>query len=281
MGTRFLSLAVVGLTLLGMLYPTDAGTSQNWKGFSAEFNKSSGDVNQGITAQESLSYYLPWIERSPVGIRGKVALNTNPVGGIALTLRFFDGVDYVALASTTTTPDGSYQFTDLEPLSLGQFYWVSFRNETDPNQVSIWCSNEVRVYHASDWVTVPTFDIANIFLLQPEPGAAVTLPVTFQWLRTVYPIDEYILYIYDVSSRENVFSSNIPTVHDSYTLESLPPSMAYGNLYCWLVEVSNNGYGRSYACSQVTFKSGLLQQAQTMPDLQSSPNELMPPWCEP
>jgi hypothetical protein len=231
-----------------------------------------------------LHVFLPNIEKSPVGFKGKVTMNGNPAAGVPVDLRLFDGTNSLTVATTTTTADGSYVFYNTAPLSSGQYYWVRFRNTTNPDQLSLWCTGIDTTYNATHMVTFETFDILNIYLTQPSPGSAVKLPVTFQWLpRPPTPTDSYEFNLFEYDTGNPSFYTEPLGYVDSYTLTSLPPGFNYNTLYCWGIVVYSpeGGYGSSYYCFGVTFNRNLSGEETGAPVLQSIPRLLMPDWDQP
>jgi uncharacterized repeat protein (TIGR01451 family) len=266
------------------------GARVGWSATIGETITNAAIINNGVdeyirvAAVTVVNYhsYLPSIEKSPVGFTGKVTMNGNPAAGVPVDLRLFDGANYLTVATTSTASDGSYVFYNMPPLTSGQAYWARFKNNSNPDQLYLWCTGVNTTYNASHMVTFETFDILNIFLTQPESGSVLTLPVTFQWLpRSATPTDSYEFDIFDYDTGDPSFYTDPPLGHvGSYTLTSLPPGFSYNRWYCWDVVAysPDGGYGVSYYCYWIGIVRNLSAEEPGAPELQSIPRAWLPDW---
>ena len=63
-------------------------------------------------------------------------------------------------------------------------YYVRYGpNDTDDRYLWNWYGPDITSYTAASGVAGGDFDIADVELLSPDPGATVTLPETFTWRR--------------------------------------------------------------------------------------------------
>jgi uncharacterized repeat protein (TIGR01451 family) len=225
----------------------------------------SGQTPIASTTVGAVRLFLPLVSYTlpPAGIYGHVTLNGSPAAGVPLQLRFFDGANWSTAASLSTAGDGSYLF---QPAALGpgQDYYVRFTNPnttTDNGQLFRWGTREITAYQFNASVPIGDFDIANIELNSPAPGAAVGLPVNFQWTRRpATPGDSYEFDLFSVTSNAPSFFTNPPLGYvGNYLLASLPGGFGTGTRYGWsLVAYSpDGGYGIAYWYYTVTFTNAL------------------------
>jgi C1A family cysteine protease len=216
--------------------------------------------------------YLPLVVRSnptPVvqGINGLVTTSAAPAAGINLRLIFYNGSAWVEKATTTTGADGRYAFVGMPSLAAGQGYYVFFGyNTTTPSYLYYWAGPTLTSYTAGTALAGGNFDIANVSLLSPSPGATRTLPTTFTWQRRGLSGDTYRLILFDPESTDWWLTNDLGDV-GSATMTSLPDGAEYDKTYGWLVRVYRGGdsYGNSYYYREITFSSDAAgsQNAQT------------------
>lgn len=206
--------------------------------------------------------YMPMIIRPPEvvpGLTGHVTMSGAPIAGIPLDLRFYNGSSYSTYASTTTGADGSYLFSGVPALLPGQNYYVRYNNDTqDDTRLATWHTADNTTYNATSLVSFAAFDIANIVLSAPEPGATVELPVTFHWIpRAASPSDSYMLELFDLSNDEPYFYTDPFLGYvSSYTLQERPGGFEKGVEYGWgiIANSPEGGFGYSYYYYRITFK---------------------------
>ena len=176
------------------------------------------------------------------------------MAGIYLELRFWDGAAWSTHATAITGNDGRYQFLDAPGLGTDQVYCVLYRNgragnANNPNYLWLWLCRYITSYSAGATLPGGDFDIANIFLVSPNPGASVTLPATFRWTRRSVTADSYRLVLYYADLDEIAFTNLLGYV-DGVTITSIPPTWPSGASYRWWIEAhygdGQDNYGQSY-----------------------------------
>jgi hypothetical protein len=215
--------------------------------------------------------YLPIVTatKPPSGINGRITYQGNPVSGINLDLRFFNGSSLSTKASAKTQSDGTYQFSGIFSLQANQKYYVFYRNvnASNPNYLIAWLGPDITSYRAGTSVAGGNVDIANIPLVSPIDGATVALPYTLQWTRRTTTLsDSYGVWMEGIVGYESFDSGPLGYVND-YTLRSLPPAFSVGAQYYWgaLLYTPDGGKGYSYEHRTVTFSSAGLQAAISQP----------------
>jgi hypothetical protein len=177
-------------------------------------------------------------------------------------LRLYDGSSGSTVLTAATGADGSYTFANAPTLSAGQEYYVRYNNGddgnfSDPRYLALWQSYAIESYTAGTSVAGGEFDIANIPLVSPSPGAWVPLPQTFQWTRrTATTTDSYEFNLFDPSDSDPWWWTDPALGYvGSYTLSSLPSGFFPGTSYEWNVWVygPDGGIGISYYTWMVTF----------------------------
>ncbi len=198
------------------------------------------------------------------GIYGRVTYQGSPVAGVYLALWFYNGSSWSTVLTTATQADGSYRFTGVPGLATGQRYYVRYNNGSDgnpsnPSYLAAWYSFDITTYTAGANVAGGDFDIANIALSSPAPGATVSLPQAFSWVRrTATTSDDYEWDLFDPADMNPwVYFGPLGYVSD-FTLNSLPSGFTFGTPYGWNVWVnaSDGGSGVSYYYRTVTFSGG-------------------------
>jgi hypothetical protein len=215
-------------------------------------------VEGGEVWQRLHTSYLPLVSRVLKGISGHVTENGQSAAGVPLELRFFDGATWSSLATQTTNADGDFIFAGAPTLKPGQIYYVGYYNEDDLKRLWRWETRELITYTAGSQVEIGNFDIADITMLSPAPGATVRLPYTFVWeVRPATPSDSYEFNLYDSQDNNPYFYTDPALGYvDYYTLASLPQGFATGTTYSWEMWVysPDGGHGISLELRDVIFE---------------------------
>ncbi len=223
-------------------------------------------LTRSVTVDVPLAkVFLPMIIKPQPGIMGYVTVNGIAAAGVPLDLRFFNGSSWSTLASTSTDSAGKYLFTGVPSLGSGQRYYVRFLNPstTADGRLADWYTRSLLAYTAGESVAIGDFDLADITLQSPPPGATIALPYVFQWTRRLAtPADTYEFNLFDPSG--TAFFYTIPPLGyvDRYTLNGLPSGFARNKSYGWFIATysPDGGYGESFYYNPVTFsKAGLLK----------------------
>jgi Zn-dependent metalloprotease len=219
------------------------------------------------------------------GIFGRVTEGGAPAANVELWLRFYDGTSWFTRATTRTGSDGRYNFTGVPGLSAGQKYYVRYPNvEENNSRLGAWFSYRLTSYVAGNSVPGGDFDIKGIALVSPAPGATVSLPATFSWLRRGISNDSYRWVLFDPNTNEGWITDFLGDV-GSYTLTGLPSGAVYGKGYGWYLQVYNLpqdefNYGISYYYRTITF-SATGSSASVEAVLTPIPIDKPPPAAEP
>ncbi len=178
-----------------------------------------------------------------------------------MELRYYDGSTWSTLQTTSTDLDGNYSFTGFPSLNTGQAYDVRFVNPatTADGRLSAWFTPVINNYGADRIVYLDDFDIADVRLNTPNPGAKVALPYTFYWtMRPATPGDSYQFELFDPDYGSVDFLSPLLGYKNKYVLNHLPPGVDKKryDFYGWGVRVnsSNGGYGTSFYYNPIAFK---------------------------
>jgi len=212
--------------------------------------------------------YLPAIVRPIPGIQGYVLENGEPANNIYVELRFFDGSSWSTVDGRFTFLGGWYLFDNAPGLAPGQRYFLRYQNTTNnTNRLTTWHTPEITSYSAGGTVGLPTFDVANIGLVSPAPGAAVALPATFTWnKRGATPSDQYEFNLFEPNTGSPYFFTQPPLGYvDSFTLNSLPGGFSPDVWYVWDLWVygPSGGFGVSYYAYYIRFSSAGLEIIRT------------------
>ena len=219
--------------------------------------------DNGVDAGEGLIPVLPAVTapnwatlatgRSP-GIHGAVTYLGSPATDVHLMLRFYDGSGWSTAATTRTDAQGRYAFASVPSLGPDQAYYVRYDNETDDRFLWEWLGPDILAYVAGASVHGGDFDIANVGLVSPKPGASVALPVTFSWQRRGVAGDTFKVHLIDPQSSQQWWSNDLGDT-DHGLLAALPEGADYGVEYGWDVFVydGSGGYGSSFYAQSVTF----------------------------
>jgi hypothetical protein len=150
-----------------------------------------------LPASPVAQIFLPLVSQPLPLISGQVTLNGAPVEGVSLELRFYNGANFSTAATTSTGPDGIYEFAGVPSLAPGQSYYVRYRNySSTPGRLWVWGAKPLTVYTAGTAAAGGNFDIADIALASPADNVSAALPIDFQWTpRPATPTDSYELDI--------------------------------------------------------------------------------------
>lgn len=303
---RPVMLNLAGHTIVGVGYDNPTNTvylhdtwdylthTMTWGGsYSGMALQSVSIVNlSGAIAPATTNVYLPLISMSngsTPGIYGRVLNNGTAIGGISLSLRFYNGSTWSSYSTTTTAADGTYGFTGLPSLTSGQYYYVKFQNTavaSGGNSNYLWYrgSPYLSSYAAGNRITNADMDIANIPMTAPPNGSTVSLPYMFQWTpRTSAPSDSYELDLYDASGTPYWYTNPSLGYAASYTLNSRPSGFTTGVGYNWdmWVYAPDGGDGESYYYRTVTFASGSAAPQDAAPRMPKKANPDLVPRNEP
>lgn len=210
----------------------------------------------------ALHYAQPY-----TGIHGLVTEKGAPASGIDMELRFYNGSAWSTKATAVTNADGQFAFMGIPALGPNQLYYVLYLNEDNPNRLFVWSTRALASYAAGAAVPIGNFDIANIELLTPAPGASVGLPATFTWeRRSAVPTDNYEFNLYDFDDGNPYFYTVPPLGYvSSYVLGGLPPGFGAGVPYAWDMWVYGDenleSFGLSYWVYVITFSNNGLSLA--------------------
>jgi hypothetical protein len=181
--------------------------------------------------------YLPLVLNSK-GINGQVTHQGNPIIGVPIELRFWNGASYSSMGIAYTKANGFYEFTSAPSLGSGQSYYVRYLNTSNATLVNYCGGRDLTSYTAGGIAAGGSFDIANIPQISPANGTNVALPYTFQWTpRAGVPSDNYIFEIWNPDFSYGWASPELGYV-SQYTLNSLPSSsFSLATAYYWDVGV--------------------------------------------
>ena len=237
----------------------------------AVFDAGDGPVasSEASTAIGQAQTYLPLVSRLPHGIYGRVTRNGIPFEEVTVELHLHNGGNnYSYVTNTSTASDGTYFF--LPPaLQPGQTYFVRYINSSASPNLYLWDTREIKAFQTTDSVFLDTFDIANIVLNAPAPGALVNLPANFQWsVRPATPTDsyEFNLTVPD-NSQTPFFYTNPPLGYvGNYVLTHLPNGFQTRTPYIWFMWVydGSGGYGISYWAYYVGFANAGSAQTNSL-----------------
>jgi uncharacterized repeat protein (TIGR01451 family) len=203
--------------------------------------------------------FLPLMFKPRPGIQGNVTINGAAAAGVFLELRRYNGQSFSTELSTSTDGNGFYNFDTAPSLGAGESYYVRFINSTDPSLLSYWGAADIAGYVAGSAVSGGNFDIADLALQSPPPGAQVALPALFQWaLRPATQTDSYQLALFDPNGDAYAETGLLGYV-DGVNLTGLPGAFHSGTPYGWYVNIisPDGGFGSSYYYRQVSFTNAL------------------------
>jgi hypothetical protein len=161
------------------------------------------------------------------------------------------------LAKATTTPDGNYVFTQVPALPEDKFYYVVFKNTSDPTRLGCWYTPDLAQFAAGETHTFAPFDIGNVALLSPAADALLPLPLTFTWTpRSYAPQDRYEFLL--ISEYHGSLKSD-PALQltDHYDLDAISAeSFEPGMIHKWKINIYdsvNGGNGCGFEEREITF----------------------------
>ncbi len=203
--------------------------------------------------------YLPRVQYLPPGISGAVTDNGAPAAGVTLTLDLWNGTSWTAIRTATTDPAGAYVFATVPALLAGQQYRVRYSNSGQLGRLLLWATRPLAAFAGGQaYADLGAFDLADIPLVAPAPGASVALPAAFQWTRrAATPTDSYRLVVADQVDGDPYFLSGPLGYVGASTLGSLPAGFAPGARYVWLVSVESpdGGLGVSLSARSIYFSA--------------------------
>lgn len=197
------------------------------------------------------------------GLSGVVTAAARPAEGIVIQLRQCALVrntcmNRTTLDSTMTLSDGSYSFTNLAAVDAGTAYYVLFDNpHRSPTYLNFWRGRDVIGYNGRDTVEASSFEIANLFLEEPAPGARLANPVPFRWQRRPNTADNYCVMFLDGQLDPVVPCYTLGYV--DYTRLDVEGVLSFNTLYNWTMWVENagQGYGEAFYYRPLTILRNL------------------------
>ena len=192
-------------------------------------------------------------------ITGRVLQNGEPERDVELQLWREASGQWTRLSLVKSGSDGYFAFTGVPGLSAGQRYMVQFSNgdgantPADINRLGFWRTYFIEGFTSGSALLLLPFEIGNIALQAPTPGATVTLPRTFTWTPRSHQapsndggeFDDYEFNLYE--DQDNFWYSDLLGSVGSYRVDSLPPGFVYGTQYRWFVYIwADEGYGSSW-----------------------------------
>lgn len=204
--------------------------------------------------------YLPVISNATCnGLYGTVSDHGVKAQGVPLDLRRISGVSPSTVMTTSTDVSGTYCFNRPASLAAGQTYHVRYGPQsTNPNHLSNWQTRVISSYSTGEKVNIGDFDLADISLVSPAPGATVALPRQFTWTRRVAtPSDSYELDLFNPANLSLIAFLGYSGYVDNYTLTSLPQGFSPNVPYGWFVSVQSpdGGFGISFYYHTITFSN--------------------------
>lgn len=191
-----------------------------------------------------------------IGINGHVAVTGGAVAGVSLELRFYNGSAWSTIATTSTASDGSFSFLNSPSLSPGQYYYVRYLNPGDSNRLGYWSTRLLSAYTAGTNVVIGNFDLANIPLQSPSPGATISVDTPFQWgTRPATPSDSYEFNLFDPYNANTYWYTPPLGYTGSYAINHSLIGFNPHQIYGWYIGVysPDGGYGESYYARGVYF----------------------------
>jgi uncharacterized repeat protein (TIGR01451 family) len=209
-----------------------------------------------------LKTFLPMIIRPEPGIYGYVS-NWGGSEAPRLYLLFFDGstwsVDAHVDIDTTT---GYFKFNP-PSLAPGQKYCVRYgpNNPLSPSDYDgnlfIWFTRILTEYSSDQSVFIGNIVATDVSLITPPPGATVSMPTTFQWLkRSTSPTDSYQFELYDPYGTSDFITPPLGFTN-RYPMTQLPLGFSPYTQYGWTIWVNSpdGGYGLAYYSFAVAFSN--------------------------
>jgi hypothetical protein len=195
------------------------------------------------------------------GIFGKVSINGQPAAGIVLNLVIEEPSGQRRVAATATDPDGNYLFAGPPKPTPGERYRVVFLRDDQAQPSSLlyfWETPPIEVPESGELVPGGDFDVADLVHDQPRLAIPHTAgPVRFRWHgREGVPMERYSLIIEQGLEPEAalVFDALGRASGRGYTLTSIPPGLAGGNLSWYVYIESAAGRGVSAELTAIQFE---------------------------
>jgi hypothetical protein len=189
--------------------------------------------------------------------QNNVLLNGTPVG-----LEQFNGYRFNALA-TWTDYAGIYHFRGRSSLPVGHYYYAYFDSPADDTALAYWWCNSLYSYTAGQNTPACSFDVANVFAVEPASDTSLSLPITFQWTRRAVTADNYRVRLRSANWSSYWESPDLGYAN-SYVLTSLPSGFTTNTPYRWdVIIVNSNGTGIPYYYRNIVFLSSATRAVAT------------------
>jgi hypothetical protein len=204
----------------------------------------SAPVAAGPSAPSGSFYlYLPLALNIPCpskgqAISGCVKQNSQPAGGVPLSLLYYQppGLTATSQANTTSAASGYFGFDNAPGAKNFDGYRAEFTNHTNPSQLLYWHSNFS--FRPNEPIDLGVVDITNVPLYAPGDGLQITLPYTFTWgARAESPNDDYTFYIADPANPMHSYQQQLGHV-SALEIDSLPFGLEYGVQYQWQLHIT-------------------------------------------
>lgn len=190
------------------------------------------------------STFLPLVESKISTIYGQVTFgNLGPIADVELDLRFFNGVEWSTILTTTTDEDGIYRFVNVPALQAGQRYYVRYLNTEIEGYLYTWHAKLITSLQGGQEINGGDFNIGGIYLNAPPAGSQLFVPIEFRWSkRNGFTNDSYELNLFEPQTGSPYFYTN-PSLGfvDTYTLNNLPAGFKSGTWYVWNIWVYGEG----------------------------------------
>ncbi len=148
-------------------------------------------------------------------------------------------------------------------LANGHNYYVRYGpNSDNEDYVYVWFGPDISSYVSGSTVHGGDFDIANVQLTSPPPGATESLPVDFSWYRRPVPTDTYRWIMFDLDTGSGWRTNDLGYV-DGVSITGLPNGAQYGKAYGWYARPYNGdgSYGLPYYFRRITFSASAVNAA--------------------
>jgi len=235
----------------------------------AAYAKGDSTSNCGDNDWQTVIFEIDWLNRSGGdGITGTVFFKGQPEPDAVLELREIDAQDAeTTVATTSTDSDGDYVFADVPTLPSGHAYYVRYRNPSgggtaDNDRIGLWFSNSIHAYRAGESADGGSFDVADVELVEPPPGATVPFGTTFRWqLRggSFRAQDDELAIRWMEESGDTIgFSAKTRASSLRVDRADLPARMSPGRRYRWSMracqDVACDSFGYANWTHAVTFQ---------------------------
>jgi len=270
---KFTPLLSLGLVLGLIFVPQSATQSQVARAAahgtpsvsSSQTDENLLPVNQVDLFLEDPTVYLPLVIKAAGGtpppsdgsIYGTVTAIGEPAASIDLTLWYDTDILREPITTTTTLSDGSYAFTDVPSLNVGESYYAVYMNAITPEFLNYYRTPKLNSYTAGTNVYLSDFDIGNIDLISPEDFGIETVPVEFTWnVRPEMTTDSYKLVIHNITSLDIIYESEKLGYVGLFRINDISEvPMVLDVKYLWEIWVyrPDGGNGISYEWWEITF----------------------------